>query len=65
VNQRFVALTPEIAGDWDRLVRDSPDGWAFSLSGWQRLILAVEEWQLRDHSFALCENERLVSVMPL
>lgn len=65
MNQRFATLTPEIADDWDKLVLDSPDGWAFSLSGWQRLIMAVEEWQLRDHSFALYENNQIVSVMPL
>jgi hypothetical protein len=65
VSQRFVALTSEIASDWDGLVQESPDGWAFSLTAWQRLILTVEKWQLRDHSFALYENNRIVSVMPL
>ncbi len=62
---RFVSLSKQIADDWDRLVQGSSDGWAFSLTSWQRLILRVKEWQLREHSFAVYENGELVSVMPL
>jgi len=62
---RFQGLSPEIAQEWDGLVRQSDDGWPFALSGWQRLILAVPEWGLSDHSFALRENGRLLAVTPL
>ena len=65
MSRQFRPLDPEIAGAWDALVAASPDGWAFSLAPWQRLILAVERWGLRDYSFAYYENGRLVSVMPL
>jgi hypothetical protein len=65
LSRRFVPLSSEIADDWDDLVAGSPDGWVFSLAPWQRLILAVEPWGLRDHSFAYYENGRLASVMPL
>jgi hypothetical protein len=37
----------------------------FSLAAWLRLILAVEQWGLRDHSFGYYENGQLVAVMPL
>jgi hypothetical protein len=50
---------------WDALVRGSPDGWVFSLWGWQELILAVETWALEDHSFAIHEGRRLLAVVPL
>src|SRR5262245_29798055 len=65
MNVRFVPLAEMIADEWDKLVYGSPDGWAFSLSGWQRLILRVPEFQLRDHSFATYENGSLIAVMPL
>jgi len=65
VSRRFVPLSAEIAGDWDDLVAGSPDGFVFSLAPWQRLILAVDAWGLRDHSFGYYENGRLVAVMPL
>ena len=65
MSRQFRPLSPEIADDWDALVEGSPDGWVFSLAGWQRLILAVEPWALRDHSFAYYENAKLVAVMPL
>jgi hypothetical protein len=51
--------------DWDALVCGSPDGWVFSLWGWQELILAVEPWALEDHSFAIREGRRLLAVVPL
>jgi ubiquinone/menaquinone biosynthesis C-methylase UbiE len=50
---------------WDELVASSPEGWAWALSGWQRLILRVNEWALVDFSFAIAEAGRLVGVMPL
>lgn len=56
------------AAAWDALVRGSPDGFVFGLAGWQRLILDVPEWGLRDLSFAAHEPgrpERLLGVMPL
>lgn len=65
MSRKFRSLSPEIADEWDALVAGSPDGWVFSLASWQRLILAVEPWGLRDYSFAYFENARLVSVMPL
>lgn len=51
--------------DWDALVCRSPDGWVFSMWGWQELILAVEPWALEDHSFAIREGRRLLAVVPL
>jgi len=53
---------------WDALVLASPDGFVFGLAGWQRLILDVRDWGLRDLSFAAHEPgrpERLLGVMPL
>ncbi len=53
------------AAEWDALVQSSPDGWVFSLFGWQELILAVEKWGLEDYSFGLRENGKLVATVPL
>ncbi|WP_337996698.1 lipid II:glycine glycyltransferase FemX [Oleispirillum naphthae] len=53
------------AAEWDGLVHGSPDGWVFSLFGWQDLILTVERWSLQEMSFGLRENGRLVAVVPL
>lgn len=53
------------AAEWNEVVENSPDGWVFSLYGWQELILQVEQWALEDHSFGVRENGRLVAVMPL
>ncbi len=53
------------AVEWDALVLGSPDGWVFSLWGWQVLIEAVEPWALEDHSFAVREGRRLLAVVPL
>jgi len=50
---------------WDGLVSGSPDGWVFSLYGWQELILAVADWCLEDFSFGVVESGRLVAVVPL
>lgn len=52
-------------GEWDALVRGSPDGWTFALYGWQELILAVAQWGLEDFSFALREGSKLIAVVPL
>jgi Acetyltransferase (GNAT) domain len=65
LSRQFVSFSDEIATEWDRLVSSSPDGWVFSLAAWQRLILAVPRWALRDHSFAVYENGRMVAAMPL
>lgn len=65
VSRQFIPFCSALAAEWDRTVHGSPDGWVFGLSGWQRLILAVERWALRDHSFALRENGELAAVMPL
>ncbi|AMW35888.1 peptidoglycan bridge formation glycyltransferase FemA/FemB family protein [Haematospirillum jordaniae] len=54
--------TPE---EWDAHVCGSPDGWVFSLWGWQELIEAVEPWALEDHSFAIREGRRLLALVPL
>ncbi len=59
-----IPRTEIAAAEWDALIRTSPDGWAFSLFGWQGLILAVSEWGLRKMSFGLRENGRLVAVGP-
>jgi hypothetical protein len=59
----FVSLTPEIADEWDRVVFNSEDGWAFSLSSW--LWMAAPSWQMENRSFAIRENGKLVAVMPL
>lgn len=53
------------AGEWDAVVRSSPDGWPWALSGWQRLILAVPRWGLVDYSFAVASGDRLAAVVPL
>jgi len=50
---------------WDKLVINSPDGWPFALSSWRRLILAVEEWQLQDHSFAVFDGSQMLAVVPM
>lgn len=53
------------AVEWDTLVNNSPDGWVFSLWGWQELIKGVESWGLEDYSFAICEGRRLLALVPL
>lgn len=65
LKRQFVPFSDIPAEEWDHVVLGSPDGWVFGLSGWQRLILAVDRWALRDHSFALRENGELAAVMPL
>lgn len=58
----FAEIGPE---RWDQVVVDSPEGWAYCTSHWRQLILDVTEWGLDDFSFAACEGERVVGVMPL
>ena len=60
-----IPRTEIAAAEWDALIRASPNGWAFSLFGWQDLILAVSECGQRKMSFGLRENGRLVAVGPL
>lgn len=56
----------EIAtAEWDAVVKGSPDGWIFSLYGWQEMILAVTQWGFEDFSFGLRENGKLLAVVPL
>ncbi|EFO33989.1 hypothetical protein TRICHSKD4_0593 [Roseibium sp. TrichSKD4] len=50
---------------WDKLVCGSPDGWVFSLWGWQELILAVPRWGLEDYSFGVMSAGQLIAVVPL
>lgn len=54
-----------IQADWDALVRGSPDGWVFSLWGWQELILQVKRWSLTEYSFGVFGGGRLLAVVPL
>jgi lipid II:glycine glycyltransferase (peptidoglycan interpeptide bridge formation enzyme) len=65
VTLEFIGLSDAVAGEWDRLVRGSPDGWADSLSAAQRMLVQVKEWQVTDHSFAVYQDGTLVAVMPL
>jgi hypothetical protein len=53
------------SAQWDDLVCGSPDGWPFALSSWRRLILAVGEWQLEDHSFAMFDGSQMCAVVPM
>ncbi len=57
-----IEITPR---EWDDLVRHSPDGWVFSLWGWQELILNVPKWGLEDRSFAIRQRNELIGVVPL
>lgn len=61
----FVPRTCDWSDEWDELVEDSPDGWVFSLSCWQDLILEVERWNLQECGFGIRENGRLIAVVPL
>ncbi len=40
----FRPVDPHTDPDWDSFVRASPDGWAWGLAGWQRLIERVPDW---------------------
>lgn len=50
---------------WDAVVEASPEGWVFALSGWLDLVAEVPRWGLRDVSFAIKQDNRLVAVIPL
>jgi hypothetical protein len=65
LSREFVPFSDSIAGEWDNTVYASPDGWVFGLAAWQRLILDVDRWALRDHSFALRLDGKITAVMPL
>lgn len=52
-------------GDWDSVVRSSPDGWVFGLHGWQQLVTEVEPWGFQELGFGLVDGDELVAVMPL
>lgn len=62
---KIISRAETTQAEWDALVHSSPDGWVFSLWGWQELILTVETWALEDHSFAIHEGRRLLAVTPL
>lgn len=51
--------------EWDTLVRASPDGWVFSLHGWQAIVTGVAEWGFVERGFGLREGKRLLAVVPL
>jgi hypothetical protein len=61
----FVSRVETTQQAWDALVNSSPDGWVFSLWGWQELILQVPRWSLKDHSFGVMNAGRLIAVVPL
>jgi lipid II:glycine glycyltransferase (peptidoglycan interpeptide bridge formation enzyme) len=61
----FVERSNIAEADWNDVVLDSPDGWVFALFAWQDLIVAVSEWGLRDHSFAVAAEGRLIAAVPL
>jgi dTDP-4-amino-4,6-dideoxygalactose transaminase len=65
MNMNTVSRQELSAVEWDAVVKASPDGWVFSLWGWQELIETVEPWALEDHSFAIREGRRLLAVVPL
>lgn len=50
---------------WDAVVRSSPDGWTFSLRGWQRIVTDVAAWGFEERSFAITEGRRILAVVPL
>jgi hypothetical protein len=59
----FVGFSPDLSKEWDYLVCNSPDGWAFSLSYWLEMVTHV--WEIENFSFAVRENGKLVAAMPL
>lgn len=60
-----VPLAEMKPGDWDSVVRSSPDGWVFGLHGWQQLVTEVEPWGFQELGFGLVDGDELVAVMPL
>jgi hypothetical protein len=60
----FRPVDPHTDPDWDSFVRASPDGWAWGLAGWQRLIERVPDWGLRPLSFEMRENGQRLALMP-
>lgn len=50
---------------WDEVARSSPDGWTFSLRGWQRIVTGVAAWEFQERSFAITEGKRILAVVPL
>lgn len=60
-----VSISEIKPGDWDNLVRSSPDGWVFGLHGWQQLVTEVEPWGFQELGFGLVDGNELVAVMPL
>lgn len=59
----FIGFDQISRTEWDTIVRNSDDGWAFSLAGWLEMITPI--WNMENLSFAIRENNRLVAVMPL
>lgn len=61
----FPSIAETDAAAWDALVRQSPDGWVFSLHGWQRVVTDVDAWGFEERGFAIREGKRLLAVVPL
>jgi hypothetical protein len=62
---KVIARTEMTQANWDALVCNSPDGWVYSLWGWQDLILQVPRWDFKDHSFGVVSAGQLIAVVPL
>lgn len=62
---QILPRSAEIKSQWDALVRNSPDGWAWGLYDWQDVALSYERLGLQDRGFALGTAAGLVAVMPL
>ena len=61
----LVPRTADLDEAWDALVDGSPEGWVFALAGWQRLILSVPDWGLKEHSIGIVHGGDLLAVLPL
>jgi hypothetical protein len=64
VNFSYPSLAEIGDAAWDDLVRSSPDGWVFSLAGWQRLVRDVAEWGFLERGFGIMEGSRLRAIVP-
>lgn len=61
----IIDFTDDVVCEWDKLVKNSPDGWPWALSNWRSTILNVDFWELQDLSFAISDGCELLAVMPL
>ena len=60
---KFIPFDKVNSKDWDEIVYKSDDGWAFSLAGWLNMVTPI--WNMENLSFAIQENGKLVTLMPL